>query len=112
MRIFETAPIQIGREVEEATSVCSASEWTISLKIRLPLQGRGGLVCYSSQHPLASAGVNCGATARLSAPRSWSGCVVEPSTEAMNAFGDGDAGFPPQLLSRLLVGDEKLGVPG
>lgn len=37
VRIFETALIQIGRELEEAASVCGASEWTISLKIRLPL---------------------------------------------------------------------------
>lgn len=37
VRLFETALIQIGRELEEAAAVCGASELTITFKIRLPL---------------------------------------------------------------------------
>jgi iron(III) transport system permease protein len=37
VRLFETALIQIGRELEEAAAVCGASELVITFKIRLPL---------------------------------------------------------------------------
>jgi len=37
VRMFETALIQIGKELDEAAAVCGASEWTITLRIRLPL---------------------------------------------------------------------------
>lgn len=37
VRMFETALIQIGRELEEAAAVCGATDATISLRIRLPL---------------------------------------------------------------------------
>lgn len=37
VRMFENALIQIGSELEEAAAISGASEWTISLEIRLPL---------------------------------------------------------------------------
>jgi iron(III) transport system permease protein len=37
VRMFETALIQIGRELEEAAAVAGASEWTITREVRLPL---------------------------------------------------------------------------
>lgn len=37
VRMFETALIQIGRELEEAAAVCGASERVITLEVRLPL---------------------------------------------------------------------------
>jgi iron(III) transport system permease protein len=37
VRMFETALMQIGRELEEAAAVSGASEWKITLQIRLPL---------------------------------------------------------------------------
>jgi iron(III) transport system permease protein len=37
VRMFETALIQIGKELDEAAAVSGASEWTITFRIRLPL---------------------------------------------------------------------------
>jgi len=37
VRLFETALIQIGRELEEAAAVCGASDLVVTTKIRLPL---------------------------------------------------------------------------
>jgi iron(III) transport system permease protein len=37
VRMFETALIQLGRELDEAAAVCGASERVINVKIRLPL---------------------------------------------------------------------------
>lgn len=37
VRMFETALIQIGRELEEAAAVSGASEWVITREVRLPL---------------------------------------------------------------------------